>query len=96
MGGVDGGMGPVDRQLVEVWAAQAGQLRIEVGEVPPLQQGVVAEIDARNDMRGAKRDLFRFRKEIIRIAVEHHSADRLHGDQFLRNQLGGVQHVELD
>ncbi len=46
VGGVDRRARPVDRQLVEVRAAQPGQLGVEVGEVAGLQQRVVGEVDA--------------------------------------------------
>ena len=49
----DGGDGPVDRQLGEVRAAQAAELRVQVREVAALQQRVVAEVDARHDVGGA-------------------------------------------
>src|SRR3984885_16103049 len=63
----------VNGNLMEVRSTQSSQLRIDVGVNPPMQQGIVAEIDARNDMRGAKRALFRFREEIIGIEVQHHA-----------------------
>jgi hypothetical protein len=43
---VDLGDRRIDRDLVEVGAAQAQQLRVEVAVVAALQQRVVAEVDA--------------------------------------------------
>lgn len=47
----------VDRQLGEVRPAQADQLGVEIGEVAPLQQRVVAEVDAGDHVRRVERDL---------------------------------------
>ena len=40
-------VGPIDRELVEVWATEADQLGVEVGEVPGLKKRIVGEIDPR-------------------------------------------------
>jgi hypothetical protein len=45
----------------------------------PGQQRVVAEVDARHDMRGAEGHLLGFGKEVVGVAVEHHAADRRTG-----------------
>jgi hypothetical protein len=41
----------INRELGEVGAAEALQLRVEVGEVAPLQQRIVREVDARHNVR---------------------------------------------
>jgi hypothetical protein len=43
-----------------------------------------------------KSHLLGFREEIIRVAIQRHLADALHRDDFLRNQLGGIQQVEIE
>ena len=43
---VDRGMSPVDRDLVPVGAAQPGDLGVEIGEEPGLEQRVVRDVDA--------------------------------------------------
>jgi hypothetical protein len=47
-------------------------------------------------MRGAERHLFGLGKKVIRIAIEHHATHGLYRNEFLRNQLGGVQDVETE
>ena len=87
---------PVDRNLVEVRAAQAADLRIRVREQTPLQQRIVREIDARHDMPRMERHLFGFGEEVVRVAIERHLADDLHRHQFFRNQLGRIEQVEVE
>jgi hypothetical protein len=36
----------VDRDLMEVWSVQALELGVLIGEEPPLQQGIIGEIDS--------------------------------------------------
>ncbi len=86
----------VDRDLVEVRAAQTGQLGILVREVTTLQQRIVREVDARHDVRRAECDLLGFGEEVVRIAVQHHLADRGQRHQFFRDQLGRIEHVERE
>ena len=86
----------VDGDLMKIGPAQTGQLSIDVRVNSSMQQGIVAEIDSGNDMRRAKRDLLCFREEVIGISVQHHATDGLHGNQFLGNQLGGIQDVEAE
>ena len=85
---------PVDRQLVKIGSAEARQLRVQIGEQASLQQRVVAEVDAGNDMSGMEGDLLGFSKEVVRITIQNHLADGLQGDEFFRNQLGRVENVE--
>ena len=47
----------VDRDLVEVLAAEPRRLRVEVRVIAACQQRVVAEVDAGHDVAGAERDL---------------------------------------
>ena len=84
----------VNGNLMEVGSTQSRQLGIDVGVNPSMQQGIVAEIDARNDMRGTKRDLFRFCKERIGVAIERHLADPLYRNEFFGNELRRVEDVE--
>jgi hypothetical protein len=86
----------VDRDLVEVRAAQARDLRVQVGVDAPCQQRVVAEVDARHDVRGAEGHLLGLGEEVVRVAVEHHAADGRDRHQLLGDQLGGVEHVEAE
>ncbi len=36
----------IDRDMREIGAAQSFQLRVEIGEIAPLKQRVIGEIDA--------------------------------------------------
>jgi len=49
---VDGGVRPVDGDLLEVRATESGQLGVEVGEQPGLQQRVVGDVDPRHEVAG--------------------------------------------
>ena len=54
---VDRCVRPVDRDLVEVRPAQAGELGVDVGEQPGLQQRVVGDVDARHQVADVEGDL---------------------------------------
>ena len=86
----------VDRDLVEVRSAEAGQLGVEVGVMAALQQRVVAGVDARDHVHRAERDLLGLGEEVVRVAVEHHAADLPHRHQLLGNDLGRVEDVEAE
>ncbi len=86
----------IDRNLVEIGPAQASDLGIDVGVDPPGQQRIVGEVQARDDVCRAEGDLLRLGKEVIRIAVQCHATHRGDRDEFLRHELGGVQHVEAE
>lgn len=49
---VDGLARTVDGDLLEVGTAVTGQLGVQVGEQTALQQGVIGEVNARNDVTG--------------------------------------------
>ncbi len=86
----------VDREVREVGAAQPLQLRIQIGEVAALQQRVVGEVDAGRNILRHERDLLGLREEIVRHAVQHQSADGDRGHEFFGDDLGGVEHVEIE
>ena len=60
----------VDGNFAKVWPTQSGKLRIKVREQPALQQWVIAYIDSRHHVCGAKRYLFGFCKKVVRITVK--------------------------
>src|SRR3546814_5543548 len=64
--------GRVDRNLMKVGRPQPRLLRVEVGEEPALEQWVVAEIDARNDVRRQEGGLLGFGEE---IRSEEHTSE---------------------
>ena len=86
----------VHRQLREVRAAEPLELGVQVGEVPALQQRVVGEVDAGHDVLRAERHLLGLGEEVVHHAVEHQPADQPHRHLLLRDDLGGIEHVELE
>jgi hypothetical protein len=92
----EGTLRRVDRQMGEIRAAKAFQLRIQIGEVAALQQRVVAEVDARGHILRHERNLLRFGEEMIRHAIEHQSVNRLRLEDFLRDELRRVKYVEIE
>ena len=64
----------VDGEFVEVGAAQARDLGVDVGVDATGQQRVVGEVDAGHHMGDTESHLLRFRKKIVGVAVEHHAA----------------------
>ena len=80
-------LGLIDRQLVEIGATKARQLRVLIGEEAPLQQGIFGRVDARRHIRGQKGDLLRFGEEIIRISVQDEASDDFNRDQLFGNEL---------
>ncbi len=94
--GVERAFGRVDRQIGEVRAAEPFDLGVEIGEIAPLQQRVVGEIDARRDVLGAESDLLGLGEEIVDIAVKHQPPDDSDGHLLFGDQLGRVEDVELE
>jgi hypothetical protein len=92
----DRALGRVDRQLGEVGAAQPLELGVQVGEVPALQQRVVGEVDAGDDVLGAERHLLGLGEEVVHHPVQDQAADPPDRDLLLGNDLGRVQHVEAE
>ena len=84
----------VDRDMGEVGSAEPLQLGVEIGEVPALQQRIVGEVDAGDDVLGAEGDLLGFGEEVVDHAVEHEPADHADRQLLLGDDLGRVEHVE--
>ncbi len=91
---VDRHVGPVDGQLVEVGAAQPGELGVQVGEQAALQQRVVGDVDAGDQVADVEGDLLGLGEEVRGVAVEGEQADRLHRGQFLGDDVGRVEQVD--
>lgn len=91
----DGTDGPVYRQLLPV-DAEARELGIEVGEVPPLQERIIREPDTGNDMCCAEGSLFGLREVFVDILVELQLANVSDGKQFFRPDFRGVENVEVE
>ena len=86
----------IDRDLMKVGAAESRDLCIGVGMDTTGEQGIIGEVDARYDVRRTERDLLGFREEVIRVAVENHAPDGRKWHQFLRYQLGRVEHIKAE
>ena len=86
--------------LIGSWAkfgrAQALELGIEIGEIAPLQQRIVGELDAGHDVLRHERHLLGFGEEVLRHAVEHQPTDWLGRQDFLGYELGWIENVEIE
>ena len=87
-------LGRVHRDLGEIRPAQPFQLRVQIGKIAALQQGIIGKVDTWDHIGGAKGDLFSFGKEILDRAVKPYRADDLHRAILFGDQLGRVQHVK--
>ena len=81
---------------MEVGPAEPDELRVEVGEQPPLQQRVVREVDAGHDVADVEGDLLGLGEEVVRVAVERQPPDALDRHQLLGDELGRVEQVEAE
>ena len=91
---VDRGVRTVDGQLVPVGTAQAGDLGVQVGEEPTLQQRIVGHVDARDQVVRVERHLLRLREVVGGVPVQGHETHGLHGNQLFRHELGGIEQVD--
>ncbi len=86
----------VDRNLVEVRAAEPAQLRVGVREQPALQQRIVGEVDARHDVPRMERHLLGLGEEVVGVAVQRQPADALHRHQLFGDELGRIEQIEVE
>ncbi|MDT5349376.1 MAG: hypothetical protein QOH91_2663 [Mycobacterium sp.] len=94
--GANLGHRPIDRQLGKVGSPETDQLSIEVGEIAELQQRIVGEVDPRYHVGRVKRHLFCLGEEVIRVALQHHSAHGPHRNLFFGNDFGRLQQIEVE
>ena len=87
--------GLVDWDFMKVRTAQSRQLRVAVRKKAALQR-IVAETNAGHQAAGMKRNLLRFGKIIIWVAVEHKLADHLYRYHRFRNEFGRIEQVEVE
>ena len=87
-------LGLVDRDLMEVDGPQPRQLGVLIGEEPPLQQGVLREVDARHDVGGQEGRLLGLGEEVVGVSVQHHAADDPQRMILFRDQLGRIENIE--
>ena len=93
---VHGRYRPVDRNLVEVRATQANQLRIGIGEQTTLQQRIIGEVDAGHNVAGVKGHLLGLGKKVVGVAIEGQLADAFDRDEFFRNDFRGIEQIEVE
>ncbi len=86
----------INGEVGEVRAAQAFQLGVEVGEVATLQERVVGKVDARWDVLGAEGHLLGFGEEVVDHAIQHQPTHNPHRQDLLRDDLGGIEDVEVE
>ena len=86
----------IDWNVGKVGAAEPLELGIQVRKVPTLKQRIVRKIDSRYDVLRAKRDLLGFGEEIIDTTVEHESTDAPNRHVLLGNDLGSIEHIEVE
>lgn len=92
----EGTLRRIDGQVGEVWPAKPFQLGVEIGEVPALQQRIIAEVDARRHVLGHEGDLLGLGEEVVGHAVKHQPSDRLRLQYFLGDDLCRVEDVEVE
>ena len=93
---VDGDDRAVNGELLEIGAAMAVELGVEVGVETALEEGVLAEVDAADDVAGLEGDLFGFGEIVGGVGVEGHDAETLERDEFHGDEFGGVEEVEAE
>ena len=81
---------------MKVRTTEAAQLRIQIGHQSTLQERIFRKIDARHNVTWTESDLLRLREKVVWVSIEHHFPDDLHGHVFLGDDLGCVEHVELE
>src|SRR6202023_3203887 len=92
----EGTLRRVDRKIREIRPAQPLQLGIEIGEVPPLKQWVIAEVNTWHNVIGAECNLFRLGEKIIDTAIEYETAHFAYWNLLPRYEFGRVQHIERE
>jgi len=78
----------------EVRTTQAFELRIEIREIAPLKQRIVAEVHAGHDILSTECNLLGLGKEIVDATIEHQASDLFNWNIFFGDKLSGVQDVE--
>src|SRR5690606_35774364 len=82
--------------FVEIGPAEALKLRVGVGEQTALHQRVIGKVDAGNNVGDVKGDLLGFGEEVVGVSVEGQAANALNGDDFLGDDLCGIEEVEVE
>ena len=75
-------------------AAEACDLRVQVGEQPSLHQRIIGYLNARHQISGVEGDLLGFGEIVGGVAVQRQLPDQLHRNEFFRDQFGRVEQVD--
>jgi len=84
----------VDGDLAEVGPTESGELSVEIGEQPGVQQRIVDHVDAGHQMAGVEGDLLGLGEVVGRVPIQCHAADDADRTQLFGNQLGRVEQVD--
>lgn len=84
----------VDGKLLEVGPTVTVELGVEVGEESTLQQRILAEVNAADDVARLEHDLLSLGEVVGRVLVQLHDAKLGKRHQLLGNNLGRIHHVE--
>ena len=71
-------------------------MSVKVREVSSGKQRVTCEVHTGNDVLSAESDLLYFSKVVNGVSVKSQSSDILNGADILRNELGGVEKIEVE
>ena len=69
---------------------------VEITKVPSLQERIVAEPNAGNDVAGAESDLFCLSEEFVHAAIQCHFSDVFNGDEVFWPDLCRVKDVKVE
>ena len=85
----------INWEISEIRSSQPFYLSIEIGKIASLKKWIVAEIDARHYVRGAKRHLFGLGEKIVYATIEYQTSDLPYGKFFFRYDLSCIQDVKI-
>src|ERR671919_1762722 len=86
----------IDGDMGEVGSSQSLELGIKIGKIAALQEGIIGEVNAGDNILRTECYLFGLGKEIIDTAVQNktpHTPDR---HILFRDNLGGVKNVKCE
>ena len=85
-------------RLIGIWVKfgppEPGQLGVDVGEQPRLQQRVVGDVDAGHQVADVEGDLLGLGEVVGRVVGQREQPDRLHRGELLGHELGRVEQVD--
>src|SRR5690606_6764732 len=85
----------VNGKFGKIGTVEAVELCVDIGEETRLQEWVIGDIDACDDIARMKGNLFCFGKEVVWISVQHHLAHPFQWNQLFRNYFRRIQQVKI-